>query len=345
MSSDSASQNSYVNFAARARGRSSAPGIVAHGKVRKHGSVSPLLSRAHKIPRSRTTFASIVRRAEQGCLLTAACALGLAAGAASASETVTYGYDALGRLTSVTRAGGPSAAYPIITSYDPAGNRTNYTVANAPAPPPPGPVSFSISNAPAVDEGGYSVFTITKTGTATTTQAVNYATSSGSATSGSDFTATSGTLSFLWWETQRTVAVPILTDSVTEPAETFAMSLSAPSSGATIGTSSATGTINPSSAPNQPPTANADTASVGVCDSVTISPLANDTDPEGNYPLTLVSVGHATLGTAGVSGNNVNYGAGGRTGREQITYTVKDSLGATSSGTITITILSGSGCL
>jgi len=346
MSSDSASQNSYANFAAQAGGRSSAPrGTVLHGKMRKRRFVSRLRSRAHEIVGLRTSFAALVRRAERACLLTAACALGLAAGAASASETVTYGYDALGRLTSVARAGGPSAAYPIITSYDPAGNRTNYTVANAPPPAPPGPVSFSISNAPAVDEGGYSVFTVTKTGTATTTQTVNYATSSGSATSGSDFTATTGTLSFLWWETQRTVAVPILTDSLAEPAETFTMSLSGPSSGATVGTATATGTINASSAPNQPPTANPDTASVGVCDNVTISPLANDTDPEGNYPLVLVSVGHATLGTAGVSGNNVLYGAGGRTGREQITYTVKDSLGATSSGTITITILSGSGCV
>lgn len=273
------------------------------------------------------------------------CGLGLVGGIAGAAETVTYGYDALGRLVSVNRTGGPSAAYPVSTSYDPGGNRTNYTVANAPPPPPPGPVTFSISNAPAVDEGGSSVFTVTKTGAATTTQTVNYATASGTATSGSDFTATSGTLSFLSWETQRTVAVPILTDNLAEPAETFTMSLSTPSSGAMIGTATATGTINASSAPNLPPVANADTASVGICDNVTISPLANDTDPEGNYPLGLVSVGHATLGTASVSGSNVLYGAGGRTGREQITYTVKDSLGAQSTGTITITILNGSGCL
>ena len=46
---------------------------------------------------------------------------------AAASETITYQYDALGRLVQVTRAGsvnnGASAAY----TYDPANNRTNVT--------------------------------------------------------------------------------------------------------------------------------------------------------------------------------------------------------------------------
>jgi hypothetical protein len=230
-------------------------------------------------------------------------------------------------------------------SYDPAGNRTNYTVGNTPPPPPPGPVTFSISNAPAINEGANAVFTVTKIGTATTTQTVNYATSSGTATSGSDFTATSGTLSFLAWETQRTVAVPTIQDASAEPAETLTMTLSTPSSGATIGTATATGTINANSAPNQPPVANGDGATVGVCNSVTISVLANDTDPEGNYPLALVSVGHSSLGSASVSGNSVYYSAGGAPGSEQITYTVRDSLGALATGTIGIIVQNGNGCM
>src|SRR3954452_6666083 len=51
----------------------------------------------------------------------------ISAAPAAASETITYTYDALGRLVAVTRTGsvnnGASAAY----TYDPANNRTNVT--------------------------------------------------------------------------------------------------------------------------------------------------------------------------------------------------------------------------
>jgi YD repeat-containing protein len=51
----------------------------------------------------------------------------LVAAPAAASETITYQYDALGRLVQVTRSGtvnnGASATY----TYDPANNRTNVT--------------------------------------------------------------------------------------------------------------------------------------------------------------------------------------------------------------------------
>lgn len=51
----------------------------------------------------------------------------LTSASAQASETITYQYDALGRLVQVTRSGtvnnGASATY----TYDPANNRTNVT--------------------------------------------------------------------------------------------------------------------------------------------------------------------------------------------------------------------------
>lgn len=65
----------------------------------------------------------------------------LLAGMAAASETKTYSYDALGRLTASTVAGGPNDTRRIGTCFDRAGNRLRYDVAtSAPAAcPTPSP--------------------------------------------------------------------------------------------------------------------------------------------------------------------------------------------------------------
>ena len=62
---------------------------------------------------------------------------------------------------------------------------------------------------------------------------VNYATADGTAVAGSDYTATSGTLTFAPGVTSETIRVPILDDTVYEPNETFTVNLSNPV-GATI---------------------------------------------------------------------------------------------------------------
>jgi len=61
---------------------------------------------------------------------------------------------------------------------------------------------------------------------------------------GADFSGpTSGTLTFSGAETSKTITLNVAGDSVVEPNETFAVTLSNPSTGATITTSSANGTI------------------------------------------------------------------------------------------------------
>ena len=72
---------------------------------------------------------------------------------------------------------------------------------------------------------------------------VAYATSGGTATSGTDFTAASGTLTFAANETSKTVSVETTDDSDDEENETFTLTLSSPTN-ATLGDSTATGTIN-----------------------------------------------------------------------------------------------------
>jgi len=53
---------------------------------------------------------------------------GLAAVPAAAAETVTYSYDALGRLVSTSSSGSVNNGVAAASAYDAAGNRTNYTV-------------------------------------------------------------------------------------------------------------------------------------------------------------------------------------------------------------------------
>ena len=71
---------------------------------------------------------------------------------------------------------------------------------------------------------------------------MDYATSDATATAESDYTATSGTLTFTAGEISKTVSVPVLNDARDEGAETMKLTL-ANASGARIADDSATGTI------------------------------------------------------------------------------------------------------
>ena len=59
---------------------------------------------------------------------------------------------------------------------------------------------------------------------------VKYATADGTATAGSDYTATSGTVTFAAGETSKSVSVPVIGDTVIESDETFTFNISAPTS-------------------------------------------------------------------------------------------------------------------
>ncbi len=85
-------------------------------------------------------------------------------------------------------------------------------------------------------------FTVTLSGASSQTVTVGYATANGTATAGSDYTTTSGTLSFSPGTLTQNVLVPVAGDAVYEPDETFTVTLSAPS-GATIAQATGTGTI------------------------------------------------------------------------------------------------------
>ena len=75
-------------------------------------------------------------------------------------------------------------------------------------------------------EGSTLTFTVTKSGTTVKSAQVSYSTADGSATAGSDYEATSGTLTFAPDQITRTITVPVIGDGLAEGAETFSMVLS-----------------------------------------------------------------------------------------------------------------------
>ena len=68
--------------------------------------------------------------------------MGIVPKAAYAQETTSYTYDAKGRLTVVSHAGGPANGVTSNYTYDPADNRTNVTVTGGVSQP-----TFSIQAA------------------------------------------------------------------------------------------------------------------------------------------------------------------------------------------------------
>ena len=167
----------------------------------------------------------------------------IAPATASAGETVTYTYDALGRLTAVSTAGTVNNGVTVTTGYDPAGNRCNYSVTGV------GGVAGTAGSCAAGGGGG----------------------------------------------------------------------------GA-----------------NQPPVAVNDSGSMTRCVAKTFAVLANDSDPDGNLPLELVSVsGTSARGTPSISGTSILFEPNDITGTASVTYVMRDSLGATDSAVLTITITNG----
>lgn len=162
------------------------------------------------------------------CCLACAALIG---GPAHSSETRTYSYDALGRLTAATSSGAVNNGQSDSIAYDPAGNRTGYTVTGATGggglPPPP----------------------------------------------------------------------------------------------------------------NNSPVANADLLVVTSWGSGLVNVVANDTDPDGDVPFTLLSVSEAG-GRAYVANSTTVGWYGASTGNYIVNYTVRDSRGATANGVVNVQVTS-----
>ena len=100
---------------------------------------------------------------------------------------------------------------------------------------------------------------------------------------------------------------------------------------------SATATVTVTVA-DQAPMAVDDTATVAQGGNVTVSPLANDRDPEGGV-LRVTGIDQPTSGTAVLEGNNVRYTAApGFTGVATIPYRIVDDTGNVANARILVTV-------
>ncbi|MCX7061092.1 MAG: hypothetical protein NTZ11_09415, partial [Gammaproteobacteria bacterium] len=122
-------------------------------------------------------------------------------------------------------------------------------------------------------------FAVSLSAAAATTVSVRVTTSNGTAISGSDYTGGSLTVTFAPGETLKVGNVGIRGDVVTEPDETFLVTLSSPTGGASLARAQATGTIiNDDGASDTTPDAfsfapvtNAALGSVQTSDAITVS--------------------------------------------------------------------------
>ena len=213
-------------------------------------------------------------------------------------------------------------------SFDSFRLRTN-DAAFGTAPPPVRAVSIADASTAEGNTGSKAVtLTLTLSSAAVGGETVAWATSNGSATAGSDYTAASGTVTFATGATSATISVTVLGDTTVEGNESFTVTLSSPTGGLTLGTSSATVMIT-----------NDD---VAPARSVSIAGASTTEGNSGSKTITLT----LTLSAAAVGGETVAWATSNGTATAGSDYTaasgtVTFAAGATSA-TISVTVLGDS---
>ena len=188
--------------------------------------------------------------------------------------------------------------------------------------------SFRINNV-SLSEGNNgtknATFTVSLSAASGRTTSVNFATANGTAIAGSDYTATSGILTFAPGETSKTINVAILGDTIIEPNETFFVNLSN-ATNATISDDQGIGTITDDDGPAPSPQISINNISVTEGDSGTSNAI---------FTVSLSAASNQTI--------SVNYGTANGTAVSGLDYTTTSGIltfdpGETT-GTITVPII------
>jgi hypothetical protein len=184
--------------------------------------------------------------------------------------------------------------------------------------------TIAISDAAVTEAAGASaVFSVTLSAPSVQTVTVNFATAQGTATAGSDYTTTTGTVSFAPGTTTQTIIVPLVDNAVNEADETFTVTLSG-AVNAGIADASGLATIAdddplPTLSINDVAVTEGNTGNVNMTFTVTLSPASGRT----------VTVAYATADVAGGATASVDYNAASNT----LTFSA-----GTTSRTFTVTV-------
>ncbi|HEX8335129.1 MAG TPA: Calx-beta domain-containing protein, partial [Pyrinomonadaceae bacterium] len=104
----------------------------------------------------------------------------------------------------------------------------------------PGRFQFAGPSSGQPEDAGAVTVTVNRANGQSGAASVNNATTGGTATAGTDYTAVSGTLNFAEGETSKTFTVPVTADTTNEPSETIVVTLSSPTGGALLGVPTST---------------------------------------------------------------------------------------------------------
>jgi hypothetical protein len=209
----------------------------------------------------------------------------------------------------------------------------------------PGTLQFSAAAYSVAENGGNATITVTRTGGSAGAVGVSFATSNGTATAGSDYTARSLTVSFANGDTaNKTVTIPILDDTLVEGNETVNLTLSNPTGGATLGSpATATLTIMDNDAPGtlQFSAATYSVAENGGNATITITRTGGSAGPVGVTVAT--SNGTATAGSDYTTVNQIVNFANGDTANKTVSIPILEDTLIEGNETVNLTLSSPTG--
>ncbi len=212
------------------------------------------------------------------------------------------------------------------------------------AGPSAGTLQFSSGSATVAESAPSVTLNVTRTGGTSGAVGVSYASANGTATAGSDYTAVNDTLSWASGDgASKSITVPIIEDTAAEGDQTFTVSLSGPTNGATLGTALATVTIDDNDAPG---TVQLSAASYAAAEG---TPTQSHHRSAPQRQCRAATVQYATNDGTAIQGQDYTTATGtlqwnaGETGDRTFNVTIADDSQVESAETFTITLSNQSG--